>query len=521
MLKEIVVNVGEEETRVAVLEDNVPVEIYIERSVNQRLVGNIFKGRVENVLPGMQAAFVNIGLEKNAFLYVEDAIPARSPEVNDQGGTALGGANICDILKQGQEVLVQIVKEPIGTKGPRVTIHVTLPGRYLVLMPTVDYIGISRRIESEKERERLKDLAARVKPEGMGVIVRTVAEGVEEEEFRQDINLLTKLWRKILSRAAYGPVPNLVHRDLELVQRILRDIFTEDVDRLTLNSRYEYEKVLDLLDITGPRLKLKVFFDERENIFEEYGIEQEIEKALKRKVWLKCGGYLVIDQAEALTAIDVNTGKYVGTINLEDTVLKTNLEAAQEIGRQLRLRNIGGIVIVDFIDMSEESHRQQVLQALEAEIKRDKTKTNILGITQLGLVEMTRKKCAPAWPRFSRKPAPIVKVKARCFLKRRCIHYKNQIYNMARQTSAQTILVEANPVVAARLIGSGGANLKDLENKTGKAFISEAHQPPYRVRNNPALQDNEGVQAHTFPVKPGEVLEVKVEEPHVSILMTA
>ena len=396
MFKEIVVNVGEEETRVAVLEDNVPVEIYIERAVNQRLVGNIFKGQVENVLPGMQAAFVNIGLEKNAFLYVEDALPARSSEVNGQGGTALGGANICDILKQGQEVLVQIVKEPIGTKGPRVTIHITLPGRYLVLMPTVDYIGISRRIESEKERERLKDLASRVKPEGMGIIVRTVAEGVEEEEFRQDIVLLTKLWRKILSRAAHGPAPNLVHRDLELVQRILRDIFTEDVDRLTLDSRYECEKVLDLLDITGPRLKLKVFFDERENIFEEYGIEQEIEKALKRKVWLKCGGYLVIDQAEALTAIDVNTGKYVGTINLEDTVHKTNLEAAREIGRQLRLRNIGGIVIVDFIDMSEEGHRQEVLQTLEAEIKRDKTKTNILGLTQLGLVEMTRKKVRPS-----------------------------------------------------------------------------------------------------------------------------
>ncbi|HBC91422.1 MAG TPA: ribonuclease G, partial [Pelotomaculum sp.] len=205
MFREIVVNVAEEETRVAVLEDRVPVEIYIERAINQRLVGNIFKGRVENVLPGMQAAFVNIGLEKNAFLYVEDALPARPPEINGMSGSALGSANICDILKQGQETLVQIVKEPIGTKGPRVTIHITLPGRYLVLMPTVDYIGISRRIESDKERERLKELAARVKPEGMGLIVRTVAEGVEEEELRQDINLLTKLWRKILSRAAYGP----------------------------------------------------------------------------------------------------------------------------------------------------------------------------------------------------------------------------------------------------------------------------------------------------------------------------
>lgn len=518
MFREIVVNVNEEETRVAVLEDRIPVEMYIEREINQRLVGNIFKGRVENVLPGMQAAFVNIGLEKNAFLYVEDALPSRAPETNGLSGSALGSANICDILKQGQETLVQIVKEPIGTKGPRVTIHITLPGRYLVLMPTVDYIGISRRIEAEKERERLKELAARVKPEGMGLIVRTVAEGVEEEELRQDITVLTKLWRKILSRSAHGPVPNLVHRDLELVQRILRDIFTEDVDRLTLDSRYEYEKVLDLLDITGSRLKLKVFLDERENIFEEYGIEQEIEKALKRKVWLKSGGYLVIDQSEALTAIDVNTGKYVGSTNLEDTVVKTNLEAAREISRQLRLRNIGGIVIVDFIDMTEESHRQEVLQALEAEIKKDKTKTNILGITQLGLVEMTRKKVRPSLSEVLQKPCPYCEGRGKVLSEETLgIHFKNQIYNMARQTEAQTILVEANPVVAARLIGSGGANLRDLESKTGKNLYirGSTNQHIESVAIRP-MYDNEGIQAHNFPVKPGEVLEVKVEEPHVT-----
>ncbi|MFX4261613.1 Rne/Rng family ribonuclease [Pelotomaculum propionicicum] len=517
MLKEIVVNVGEEETRVAVLEDKLLVEIYIERSINQRLVGNIFKGRVENVLPGMQAAFVNIGLEKNAFLYVEDALPANSPDGSGNAGYTLG-ANICDILKQGQEILVQIVKEPIGTKGPRVTTHITLPGRYLVLMPTVDYIGISRRIESDKERERLKDLASRVKPEGMGVIVRTVAEGVEEEELRQDISLLTKLWRKILSRAAHGTVPNVVHRDLELVQRILRDVFTEDVDRLILDSRYEYEKVLELQDISNPRLKLKVFLDERENIFEEYGIEQEIERALNHKVWLKCGGYLVIDQAEALTAIDVNTGKYVGTTNLEDTVLKTNLEAACEIAHQLRLRKIGGIVIVDFIDMTQEAHRNQVLQALEEEIKKDKTKTNILGITQLGLVEMTRKKVRPSLAEVLQKPCPYCEGRGKVLSEETLgINFKNQIYNAARQTTAQTILVEANPVVAARLIGSGGASLRDLENKTGKSLYIRGstghHIESVTIR---PLHDNDEIKANTLPVKPGEVLEVRVEEPHVT-----
>jgi ribonuclease G len=517
MLKEILVNIGEEETRVAVLEDKLLVEIFIERSINQRLVGNIFKGRVENVLPGMQAAFVNIGLEKNAFLYVEDAMPANSPDANGHDSYALG-SNICDILKQGQEILVQIVKEPIGTKGPRVTTHITLPGRCLVLMPTVDYIGISRRIESEKERDRLKDLAARVKPEGMGVIVRTVAEGVEEEELRQDIALLAKLWRKILSRAAHGTVPNVVHRDLELVQRILRDVFTEDVDRLILDSRYEYEKVLELQDITSPRLKLKVFLDERENIFEEYGIEQEIERALNHKIWLKCGGYLVIDQAEALTAIDVNTGKYVGTTNLEDTVLKTNLEAAREIAHQLRLRKIGGIVIVDFIDMSQEAHRSEVLQVLEEEIKKDKTKTNILGITQLGLVEMTRKKVRPSLAEVLQKPCPYCDGRGKVLSEETLgINFKNQIYNAARQTTAQTILVEANPAVAARLIGSGGASLRDLENKTGKnLYIRGSAGHHIEAVTILPLHDNEEIRANTLPVKLGDVLEVRVEEPHMT-----
>ncbi|RJQ32940.1 MAG: Rne/Rng family ribonuclease [Peptococcaceae bacterium] len=517
MLKEILANIGEEETKVVVLEDKVPVEVHIERSVNQRLMGNIFKGRVENVLPGMQAAFVNIGLDKNAFLYVEDALPTRSPEGNGHSGSILG-TDIGDILKPGQELLVQIVKEPIGTKGPRVTTHITLPGRYLVLMPMVDYIGVSRRIESEKERERLKGLAYRVKPAGMGIIVRTVAEGVEDDELRQDIALLVKLWRKITSRAAHGAAPRLVHRDLELVQRILRDVFTEDVDRLIINSRSEYEKVLDLLDITGPHLKLKVFFDDRENIFEDYSIDQELEKALKRKVWLKCGGYLVVDQAEALTAIDVNTGKYVGTTNLEDTVLRTNLEAAREIARQLRLRNIGGIIIVDFIDMTQEGHRQQVLQVLEEEIKKDRTKTNILGITQLGLVEMTRKKVRPSLTEVLQRPCPYCEGRGKVLSEETMgIHFKNQIYQLARETVADTILVEANPLVAARLIGSGGANLRELESKTGKNLYIRGsaghHIESVTIR---PLQGREEIQAHTLPVKPGDVLEVRIEEPHVS-----
>ncbi|AGL02638.1 Rne/Rng family ribonuclease [Desulfoscipio gibsoniae] len=518
MFKEIIINVGEEETRVAVLENKVLVEMFIERSPNQRLVGNIFKGQVENVLPGMQASFVDIGLEKNAFLYVEDAIPARTPDTGQGQGNSALGTNICDILKQGQEVIVQIVKEPIGTKGARVTTHITLPGRYLVLMPTVDYIGISRRIEDDKERDRLREMAARIKPDGMGVIVRTVADGVDEEELLLDINMLTNLWRKIVNRSNHGPVPNLLHRDLELVQRILRDIFTEDVDRLIIDSRYEYEKILDLLDILGPSLKVKVFLDERNNLFEENNVDLEIEKALKRTVWLKCGGYIVIDQAEALTAIDVNTGKYVGSTNLEDTVLKTNLDAALEIARQLRLRNIGGIIIVDFIDMNQEEHRRQVLDVLEEEIHKDKTKINILGITQLGLVEITRKKVRPSLAEVLQKACPYCDGRGKVLSEETVgINIKQQIYQMAKQTGADTILVEANPLVAARLIGSGGANLRDLEDRTGKNLYirGSAEQHIESVTMRP-IYDQDDIQANTLPVKPGQVLEVRVEEPHVS-----
>jgi len=518
MFKEIIINVGEEETKVAVLENKVLVEMYIERAPNQRLVGNIFKGQVENVLPGMQASFVNIGLEKNAFLYVEDAIPARTPEVGQILGKSALGINICDILKQGQEVIVQIVKEPIGTKGARVTTHITLPGRYLVLMPNVNYVGISRRIEDERERDRLRDMAASIKPDGMGVIVRTVAEGVDEEELCQDINILTNLWGKIVNRSNHGPVPNLLHRDLELVQRILRDIFTEDVDRLIIDSSYDYEKILDLLDVLGPRLKVKVLLEARKNLFEESNIDIEMKKVLKNTVWLKCGGYIVIDQAEALTAVDVNTGKYVGSTNLEDTVLKTNLDAAVEIARQLRLRNIGGIIIVDFIDMNSEEHQRQVLDVLEEEIRKDKTKTNILGITQLGLVEMTRKKVRPSLAEVLQKTCPYCDGRGKVLSEETVgINIKQQIYQMAEQTGASTILVEANPLVAARLIGSGGANLRDLEARTGKNLYirgsAEQHIESVTVR---PIYDQADIKSNNLPVKPGQVLEVLVEEPHAS-----
>lgn len=516
MLKEILVNVREDETRVAVLEDKVVVEIYIERSLNQRLVGNIYKGKVENVLPGMQAAFVDIGLEKNAFLFVEDALPPKA--AGDDDTNVSSNTNITNVLKEGQEILVQIAKEPIGTKGARVTTHVTLPGRYLVLMPTVDYVGISRRIEDEKERNRLREAADRVKPPGMGLIVRTIAEGLIEEELTQDVSLLTKLWKKVQNRAYHGPVPNLIHKDLELVQRILRDLFTEDIDNLIIDSRYEYEKVLELMELTSPELKNRVTLYEQDNLFEKYGVEDEIEKILKPRVWLKCGGYIVIDQTEALTAIDVNTGKYVGSTNLADTVLKTNLEAAVEIARQLRLRNIGGIIITDFIDMPNPGHQTQVLDRLEEEIKRDKIKINILGLTQLGLVEMTRKKVRQGLENVLLKACPYCEGKGRVLSEETIgIKAMNEIFKLAQHTGAEAILVEVHPSVASLLIGSGGANLREIESKTRKHIIIRGcehyHQEVINIR---ALHSQSEIDAIGVPVRPGQILEVKVEEPHAS-----
>lgn len=517
MFKEIIVNIGDDETRAALLEDGSAVEFFIERSDSQRLVGNIYMGLVENVLPGMQAAFVDIGLEKNAFLYVEDAIASRSPG-NEEGRSVLGSANISDFIKKGQKIMVQIIKDPIGSKGPRVTSYISLPGRYLVLMPTVEYVGVSRKIEDEKERERLKLLGNQIRQDNIGLIVRTVAEGVEEEELRQDFELLYKLWKKISYRAKNGSVPNLLHRDLELVQRILRDTFNEGVDKLVIDSRYGYEKILDLLDIMGSDLKIKVVLDDRDDIFKYYNLEEELDKSLRRKVWLKCGGYIVIDQAEALTAIDVNTGKFVGsTRDLEDTAVVTNLEAAVEISRQLRLRNIGGIIIVDFIDMHLEENRRQVLQTLEDESRKDRTKVSILGITKLGLVEITRKKVCLSLGEVLQKQCPYCEGKGRVLSEETMsIYFKNQIQQLAHSTPADDILVEANPLVAARLIGSGGVSLRELEQRTGKNVYIRGSQGQHieSIMVRPLYDHDDFIKKDRLVVSERQILEVRILEQH-------
>ncbi|MEG1547745.1 MAG: Rne/Rng family ribonuclease [Clostridia bacterium] len=395
MSKEIVVDISPYQTRVVLLENNLPSEIYIERRGHERLVGNIYIGKVQNVLPGMQAAFVDIGLERNAFLYAGDILVDKSDFVFDgtEQNVRIDPPNIQDMVKSGQQIMVQVLKEPVGTKGARITTHITLPGRTLVLMPTVNYVGVSRRIGNEAERARLKCIIEELKPSNIGVIVRTAAAEKMRGEFASDMEFLMRLWDRIVHKSKLLTAPRLIHAEEPLMFRTIRDMLTENIDRLIVNDKEFFERMQIVAGIISPLLRDRVeLHDGMPDLFETLGLDSAIDKALSRKVWMKNGGYIVIDQTEALTTIDVNTGKYVGNDNLRETITQTNCEAAKEIARQLRLRDISGIIIIDFIDMDEISDKERVLDTLREELKNDRTKSNVLGITQLGLVEMTRKK---------------------------------------------------------------------------------------------------------------------------------
>ena len=518
MAKEIAVDAERDQTRAALLEDGNLVEIYIEKNHGLRIAGNIYKGKVANVLPGMQAAFVDIGLDKNAFLYVDDIYIQN--EFRKRRYKENKNNSIKDVLKLGQEIVVQVIKEPIGSKGARVTTNITIPGRYLVLMPTGDYIGISRRIVADEERDRLKSLAEEIKPQGMGLIVRTVAEGRNKEDMVQDLHFLTALWEKIQFKKKTAQAPKLIYKDLNLISRIVRDLFSHEIDTLYINNKSDYDRVLELLDFVAPNLKERVIlFNRQQDIFDYFGVEKEIEKALNRKVWLKCGGYIVIDQTEALTSIDVNTGKYVGCLNLEDTVLKTNLEAAKEIARQLRIRDIGGIIIIDFIDMSSQEHQNMVLNTLEEELKKDKTKTHILGLTKLGLIEMTRKKVRQGLDELLQKKCPYCEGRGRIISEETMSKRveKKLKYIISVNSSAEAVLVEVHPSVASVVIGSGGSHINYLEEQYNKTIFVKGnldlHPEDIKIK---AIGSKEDIQKIALPVKEGDILEVTIEEPHSS-----
>lgn len=507
-MREILINAGQEETRVALKEDGHLAEIFFEREVYKTVVGNIYKGRVENVLPGMGAAFVDIGLEKNGFLYGDDLL--RTEEQN--------GLPIERVLKKGHEILVQIIKEAIGTKGARITGQITLPGKYLVLMPEVDYIGISRRIEDEEERSRLKQLIEEVKPEGMGVILRTAANGQNLEELRRDLHFLLQLWEQIQRKSRVSKAARLVYQDVDIIYRVIRDYFNEETYRIVVDSRAKYEELYDFIKVYEPRLLDKLVYREEQDLFRASGVEHELSKALRRKIWLKSGSYLIFDETEALTVIDVNTGKFVGRDSLAETILKTNLEAAKEILRQIRLKSIGGIIIIDFIDMESLADQEIVLNFLKEEAKKDRVKTIVLGLTKLGLVEMTRKKERPSLTSLLQKPCPYCEGRGKILGEETLvINAQREIERLAQNVQAEAILIGLNPIIAGFLIGPCGSYLKRLEERIAKNIyikgISNAELDEVKIITWGSKKE---VEALSLPVKKGQILLVEIEEVHMA-----
>ncbi len=444
----IVADINAFEARVALLEDNQLVEIQVERKGKERLVGNIYKGRVENILPGMQAAFIDIGLDKNAFLYAGDILVDKADLSfgTDEGNGKVDVPKIKDILKVGQEIVVQVLKQPGGAKGARVTTHITLPARSLVLMPTVNHVGVSRKISDEIERERLKDILEEIKPKDMGLIVRTVAEGKTRADFEEEIRFLERLYARIQNRAEIIAAPRLIHAEESLIFRTVRDMFISSVDQFIINDRENYEKVLQVAKIVAPSMLSKISLYTGEiNIFDHYELNHKIEKALQNKVWLKSGGYLIIDETEALTVIDVNTGKFVGNNDFQETILKTNIEAAYEISHQLRLRDISGIIIIDFIDMDILANKEKIVEELEKALAFDRTKTNVLGITDLGLVEMTRKKVRRKLSSLVKMPCPYCSGSGKVLsTESMALKIKRQLEGFVLDNPAHDYLIEIN-----------------------------------------------------------------------------
>ena len=497
MGREIIINSTLQETRIAVLENNVVSEIFVERRKDKGIMGNVYKGKVTKVLPGMQAAFIDIGLEKAGFLHVGDIcddagayekildqekdltkekIELEEETFSDEDElpvSKVSSVQIEDLLKKGQEILVQVSREPIGTKGPRLTSYITLPGRYLVFMPTVDHLGISRRIEDKTERLRLKNIMNGLRRPKTGFIVRTASAGMAEDEFKSDIDFLTKLWETVQEKNEKRQAPCLIHSDMDLVFRVLRDLFTPEVERLLIDSKSDYERCQDFAEKYLPKYNSRIeLYESREPIFDTFGVEIEIDKALGRKVWLKSGGYIVIDQTEALVAIDVNTGRYVGKRNLEETILKTNLEAIKEIVYQIRLRNIGGIIIIDFIDMEKEESRDKVFHALENAIKGDRARTNILKISELGLVQMTRKRVKESLSQSLCQTCIYCDGKGMIkSITTICYEIFREITRLALTDPGKKIMVSVHPDVADMLYDEESAGIEELERVFQKRII--------------------------------------------------
>jgi ribonuclease G len=493
---EIICNTTGRETRVALMENGRLVELLLDRGDERGFVGNVYLGRVVRVLPGMQAAFVDIGLERAAFLYVGDIytdvlkLSARDadegvedglPPVSDDSPRATtrpGQPPIQDLLKEGQEIVVQVAKDPIGTKGARVTTHIAMPGRFLVFMPTVEHVGISRRIDKDKERRRLRDFVEKNRQKGAGYIVRTVCAGQPTESLKADMDYLQRSWDRVQELAKTKKAPAQLHADHGLVIRAVRDLYDEQIARMVVDDKKVFDDVRAFMSDFMPNMKDRVhLYRGSEPVFDTYGVEVEIARSLGRKVWLKSGGYLVIDQTEALMAIDVNSGKFVGSSSLEETTLMTNLEAVEEVVHQLRLRNMGGIIIIDFIDMDREANREKVSKALEEALRKDRARTNVLRISELGLVEMTRKRVQEGLDRYLMESCPTCTgtgvVRSRATL---AFDILREIRREAdRSPKAEILYVNTTSDIADLLYGGHFSDLETVEGELGKRVVIRAH----------------------------------------------
>jgi ribonuclease G len=495
--RQIIINATPQESRVAIMENARLMEIHIERARERGIVGSIYKGRVTRVLPGMQAAFVDIGLPKAAFLPGSDHYPAAADEYTlaeprlipeSDGPPGLPAADALPVrkddsspptrqlppieerLSKGQEITVQISKEPIGTKGARVTSNISLPGRYLVYLPFSSHVGVSRRIEKEEERDRLRDAVETTVRNAGGIILRTACEGVSKREIQADLRLLRKLWVQLSRRAEKMSAPALLHQDLDVILRTIRDLSGSDVTRLVVDSRREHQRILEFIATVMPRWHPRVeLYEHTEPSFERYGIEAQIAKAVERKVWLKSGGHIIIDHAEAMTAIDVNTGRFVGKTDQRETTLRTNLEAARVIVDQLRLRNMGGLIVIDFIDMEHADDRKAVLSALTDALKSDKARAHILGFSELGLVEMTRRRTRESLTQRLCEPCPTCNGKGH--VKGTATTAYEILRRIRREATlnapVQHITVSLHPSVAAFLAQYEPAALRDAERELG------------------------------------------------------
>jgi len=472
MSEEILVNITPQETRVAVVENGVLQEVYIERVRKRGLVGNIYKGKVCRVLPGMQAAFIEIGLERAAFLHASDIFSPNSAILNEVDPKQNEAPPIQELVSEGQELLVQVIKDPLGTKGARLTTHLTIPARFLVAMPMTDHIGVSQKIESEEERERLKSLVDKLRvdnPKG-GYIIRTAADQVQEKDLSADIQFLNRIWEAIHERATEVGPRQIVHEDLPLSMRAVRDIVGTDVEKIRIDSKEHFQKINKFVTKFIPELASGIeYYSGPRPLFDLYSVEDEIQKSLQPKVQLKSGGHLVIDQTEAMTTVDVNTGAFVGHRNLEETIFKTNLEATQAIARQIRLRNLGGIIIVDFIDMLDEDHKSQVLRSLERSLEKDHAKTTVSEVSALGLVQMTRKRTRESLEHVLCEPCPVCSGRGMVKTPETVVfEIFREILREARQFDAQKFLILASQSVVDLMIDEESGSVAELEAFIGR-----------------------------------------------------